>query len=414
MLEGSETLAYALLSSEARVLEANGVFAENLGITRSEVVGVRLTGRVTEGQRGRLERLLLGLSEKEPGEATEPFFMHFDRGNASPVTLRVWLRPTSGGVELMGEPATGDVGRLEEALVKLNSRISDLSRENVKKAAELEKALADLKAAQATIVHQEKMASLGQMTAGVAHELNNPLAYVINNQHLLRRFFGHLLGVLNLFGESLDAIEEADPALWGRLMDEMERVDLPHIAEAVPRLLASSEEGLDRARGIVSDLRAFSRLDEAAVKEVDLNEGLRSALRFLEPLAREQGCSIVAELRPLPPVTCEAGQVQQAFANIVANAVQAAGAGGTVRVTTQADEGWLCVQVQDDGPGIPSDALPHIFEPFFTTKAVGEGTGLGLSIAHTVIQRQGGSIEVETSLGEGACFRVWLPIMNRT
>ena len=180
------------------------------------------------------------------------------------------------------------------------------------------------------------------------------------------------------------------------------------MAESIPRLLTSSREGLERVRDIVQDLRLFSRLDESETKAVDINESLRSSLRFLSPLVREAGVTVTERYGSLPPVICRPAHLGQVFANLLSNAIQAART--LVTVTSRMEDGLVLVEVADDGPGIPAAALPHIFEPFFTTKPVGQGTGLGLSIAHTVVEDHGGSIGVETSPENGTRFTVTIPV----
>jgi signal transduction histidine kinase len=303
-----------------------------------------------------------------------------------------------------------DYEATQTALVKLNSRVSELARENAKKSAQLERALDDLRHAQAMLVHREKMAALGQMTAGVAHELNNPLAYVKNNQYLIREGVEDLLGLVNLFGEGLDAVEASQPELFDTIMDRIQQVDLVRLGDRLPILLTSVDEGIDRSVGLVQGLRTFSRLDEAEVKTVDLNDSLRSVVEFAGFLMTENDTEFGADYGDLPPVTCSPGQLNQAVMNILTNAIQAAGPGGKVGLSTVVDGAEALIAIADNGLGVPEEFAARVFDPFFTTRPVGEGTGLGLSIAHTVVSAHNGRIALEPAPGGGAIFIIHLPL----
>ena len=260
------------------------------------------------------------------------------------------------------------------------------------------------------LVHQEKMASLGQMTAGVAHEINNPLSYVHGNHAALGRDFDDLMAFVNAVGEALPAIETALPSVHAALLQKAEEVELSYLAAAIPRKLAASLEGLERVRQIVLDLRSFSRLDEASTKDVDLADGIRATLRFLGPVARERDVELVLAAEILPPTRCAPGPLQQAISNVVLNAVQASPSPGRVSISVRAEGDAHVVEVDDDGPGILPEHLPRIFDPFFTTKPVGEGTGLGLSIAHQVVTAHGGTIAATARVGGGTRVAIRIPV----
>jgi signal transduction histidine kinase len=336
--------------------------------------------------------------------------VHFTAGVQVPISLLVSWAWDDDELVLIGEQPVTDDQALAAALVKLNSRIAELARENAKKSAQLQQALEDLQQAQTMLVHREKMAALGQMTAGVAHELNTPLAYVKNNVHLLGEGIEALLGLVNLFGEDLDAIEAAQPELFEMIMDRIETIDLPALGVRLPELLESIDNGVQRAGRLVTGLRTFSRVDEAENKTIDLNESLSSVVEMVGFLVRRTDTALSVDWGELPPVTCSPGHLNQAVLNILTNAIQASSPGGKVLLSTRLADREVLIAVVDDGPGVPEGLADRIFDPFFTTRPVGEGTGLGLSIAHTIVAAHGGNITLERPVTGGAAFVVHLPL----
>jgi signal transduction histidine kinase len=280
---------------------------------------------------------------------------------------------------------------------------------------QLEHTLADqnkaLREAQAALVQNEKLASLGRLAAGVAHEINNPLAYVLNNLAVLRRDVLAASAVLETYRRGRPALERVEPALAreaGRLEEEM---DLAYFQQNLRRTCDKSLEGLQRVRDIVRNLRDFARLDEADFKEADLNAALQSALEILGHELREKEIRLETELQPLPPVFCHPGKLNQVFLNLVDNAIHACSPGGRVAVRTRSEDGrGVAIEVEDNGCGIRPEHVPRIFEPFFTTKPVGQGTGLGLAVSFGIVRDHGGTLEFESAPGRNTVFRVHLPL----
>lgn len=253
---------------------------------------------------------------------------------------------------------------------------------------ELKNALDELRSAQTQLIHAEKMASLGQLTAGIAHEINNPINFIASSIGPLRRDLRDYDGMK---GQGSEATELRDEIII---------------------LLNGIETGAQRTAEIVKSLRSFTRLDEGDVKNVDLHEGLESTLMLLGTRLRD-GVAIVRNYGELPRVECNAGQVNQVFMNVIANALDALEGRPDKRIeitTTQPDLKHVVIRIADNGPGIPEDVLDHLFEPFFTTKDVGKGTGLGLSISYGIIEQHQGTISVE--IDNGTAFIITLPLVH--
>jgi signal transduction histidine kinase len=278
----------------------------------------------------------------------------------------------------------------------------------------LRKALVDLKESQAQLVQSEKMASLGQMVAGVAHELNTPLGYVTNNVQLM----DELTAPLFALAESQAALAACldDPACdEQRLADALERAAAMR-AQATPELLADDLRqlfddtlyGLGQIAELVSGLKDFARLDRAMSEEVDLNDCIRSALLIARNHIKDKA-EVVQSLGELPRISCAPSQINQVLLNLFTNAAQAMDGPGRIQVKSWADADNLFISVQDSGRGMPPEVLQRIFDPFFTTKPVGEGTGLGLSISYKIIRDHGGSIRVASEPGRGTRFLISLP-----
>ena len=305
---------------------------------------------------------------------------------------RSGLRWTPDDLEFLGAVANHAAIALEnarsyETLVDLNARLEERVRERTAQLEvmhqELASAYADLKSAESQLVHSEKMASLGRLVAGVAHEINNPVSFIATSVAPLRK---------RLAEAAVEAPADVVP-----LLKEAEE-----IADIMAR-------GAERTAAIVRDLRSFSRLGEAKRKPADLHEGLEVSLRLLE--SRWKGrVTVHRDYGEMPLVECDPGQLNQVFMNVLANACDATAANGNIWITTRREGDEAVVTVRDDGVGMTPEVRAHVFDPFFTTKDVGGGTGLGLAISHGVVTAHGGRIEVESAPGTGATFRIILPI----
>ncbi|MGC8638979.1 MAG: ATP-binding protein [Isosphaeraceae bacterium] len=271
-----------------------------------------------------------------------------------------------------------------------------------------------LRRAQALMVQNEKMAGLGQMVAGVAHEINNPLAFITSNVAMLQRDFAELVQLVRLHESAWPAVSRDAPDVAHQIGEFRQLTEMDETLKTLPDLLTRTAEGLKRIRRIVGDLRLFARLDEGEVNEADLNKGIESTATIILGHARTRDVQLNLDLEPLPPVTCHAARVNQVVMNLLSNAIDACDPGGTVTVRTENENGHVRIDVIDNGHGITPAIRDRIFDPFFTTKPIGKGTGLGLSISYGIIQDHGGTIEVDSTPGQGSRFTVRLPLRPAT
>lgn len=258
------------------------------------------------------------------------------------------------------------------------------------------------------LLQSEKLASIGQLAAGVAHEINNPVGYISSNLGTLEEYQQDLFQVLDVY-ESLEPLLQSGDGALQRIHDAKQAVRLDHLRQDVPDLLAESQQGVMRVRQIVEDLKDFSHADEGEWAPADLQQGLESTLNIVNNELKYKA-EVVREYSELPPVVCQAPQLNQVFMNLLVNAAQAIEEHGVITLRTGSEQGWVWVEISDTGQGIAPEHLKRIFDPFFTTKPVGSGTGLGLSLSYGIIQAHGGRIEVDSEPGKGTTFRVWLPV----
>ena len=276
--------------------------------------------------------------------------------------------------------------------------------------AELQAANRQLAQSQSQLLQSEKMAAVGQLAAGVAHEINNPIGFVSSNLSSLSRYVQDLLGLVHAYEEQARAQPDVLPGQ--ALQDARAAVDLAFLQEDIPMLLQESVDGLGRVKHIVQGLRDFSRVDSNQCQETDLMAGLESTLNVIKNELKYKA-EIVKAYGKLPLVYCNAAQINQVFLNLLMNAVQSIDTQGRITLASgvEADKVWI--SVEDTGAGIAPEHLSRLFEPFFTTKPVGKGTGLGLSISYDIVKQHGGEITVTSEPGKGSRFCIWLPARNK-
>jgi signal transduction histidine kinase len=285
-----------------------------------------------------------------------------------------------------------------------------------KQTADLDVAYKQLKASQLQLIQSEKMASLGQMVAGVAHEINTPLGYVKNNIEMMEMFFEGNQDLLNACSALADVLlspQSTEQELQERLnaLVALRESQAGNEGDDMQRLFTDTRFGIEQISELVQNLKNFSRLDRAAAADVDLNECLDSAVMLARNVLKTR-VEVVRQYGEVPRISCMPSQLNQVFLNMLTNAAQAIEGQGRILLKTETEGDWLKVVVQDSGKGIPANVLPRIFDPFFTTKPVGQGTGLGLSISYQIVQQHGGDIRVTSQPGKGTRFTVRLPLVR--
>ncbi|MEG4275634.1 MULTISPECIES: response regulator [unclassified Microcoleus] len=316
------------------------------------------------------------------------------------------------------------IQRLQKKLHEQNARLQESEAKERNKSQQLELALQQLQNAQAQLIQSEKMSSLGNVVAGVAHEINNPISFIKGNLSPVREYTEDLLRLVQLYAEDF-------PNPTAAIQEQLEAIDFAFLRNDLPKLIASMRVGADRIEEIVHSLRNFSRLDEAELKAVDIHEGLESTLMILQHRLKDEAeqtiIKVVKEYDNLPKIECYAGQMNQVFMNVLTNAIEALqspkpGANDvddsssipTITICTKLlSDFQVGIYITDNGPGITEDIQERIFEPFFTTKTVGTGKGLGLSISYTiVVDNHGGKLRCLSRQAQGATLAIEIPIYH--
>lgn len=273
---------------------------------------------------------------------------------------------------------------------------------------ELRRKISEVQEAQAQLLQAEKMASIGQLAAGVAHEINNPVGFVRSNMNTLAKYSMTLFDVIDRC-EALIRHGEPGPQALAEFQAVVTRADLSYLKTDLPDLIASSLDGLNRVKDIVGALQDFSHVGEVDWQRADLHAGIDSTLKIASSTICKTAV-VVRRYGDLPLVNCLVSQVNQVLMNLLVNAAQAITSNGTITITTSCDEKEVRIAIADTGSGILPEHLPFIFDPFYTTKPVGFGTGLGLSISYKIVKNHNGRIDVQSAPGSGTTFTVCLPL----
>ncbi len=293
-----------------------------------------------------------------------------------------------------------------DELQEKSALLEQQKQETEQKNADLENTLEKLKEAQNQLVQSEKMASVGQLTAGIAHEINNPINFVSANIKPLKRDVTDVIDVLKRYEQAVS--QGCNESGFKDIEKQKNEIDFDYLLEEIDSLLKGIEEGANRTTEIVRGLRNFSRLDEDEQKLSDIQQGIDSTLMVLHNELKNK-VDVKTEYGQIPQILCYPGKLNQVFLNILQNANHAIEESGTITIKTWLEESWVFISIKDDGNGMKSDVVKRIFEPFYTTKDVGKGTGLGLAISYGIIQDHDGDIEVRSKPGNGSEFIIKLP-----
>jgi len=434
-----------LVTNEGQVLATNQAVADMLTLRRQELQGKTLFDLVTEPA----SDIIKYLQACSTSRAMILGSLTLRRNDGQTLICRTqgaviqpWSPESSALILLRLENRT----LASNNFVLLNQKIDELAKEVQKrKQAELElqkaneeleirveerttalqKTLNELQLTQTQLIQAEKMSSLGQMVAGIAHEVNNPVGFIYGNLHHAHKYTQDLLKLIEIYQRICQ-----DPPL--EIQKQIEEIDLNFLIEDITKLFESMTAGTQRIQEIVKSLRNFSRLDEAELKQVNIHEGIESTLMILDHrLQAKHECpeiKVIKKYGQLPNVTCYPGQLNQVFMNILANAIDsleksavagqwsAANSKTTdnpqIQITTELiDKKWIAITIADNGLGIDEQVRSKLFDPFFTTKPVGKGTGLGLSISYQIIvEKHGGQLDCFSTLGKGAEFLIKIPV----
>lgn len=287
---------------------------------------------------------------------------------------------------------------------RLTQTIAALEREKE----EQRKLIAQLAEAQGQLLQAEKLASIGQLAAGVAHEINNPIGFVNGNFRSLESYVSDLMRLIAEY-EGMESMLAQHGGALHKVEALKREIDVDFLKGDIPQLFKESLDGLERVKRIVRDLKDFSRVDHAEWEAADLHACLDSTLSIAHNEIKYKA-DVIKDFGALPMVECMPSQLNQVFLNLLVNAAQAIKERGRIVIRTRLEEDWAVISVSDTGSGIPPELLKRIFDPFFTTKPVGSGTGLGLSVSYSIVNRHGGRIEVDTQAGAGTTFSVYLPL----
>jgi len=403
--------AYYEADTSGRFTFVNNAMCKSLGYKRAELIGQKYWRLLDQATMQTLvEAVDKSYKTNQPVSLMDMEAIHKDGTKLISETSVSIIRDTEGAfIGFRGISRNVTKRRqMEQELIRKNKEIED-NRRHIKHALErLERTYEELKASQLKILQQEKMASIGQLAAGVAHELNNPMSFISSNLGTLEKYVNRLTEYITAQSDVIKSLKNA--AAVRKINAKRKELKLDYVIGDIREMIRESMNGAERVKKIVYELNCFSRMDEEEYKEADINECIESAivivwneLKYKSTLEKNYG--------NLPLAKCYPRQINQIFVNLLINAVNSIEKKGVIGIRTWHEDGSIWMEVSDTGSGIPLQNLTKIFEPFFTTKAAGKGTGLGLSITYEIVQRHKGEITVKSDVGRGTVFTIRIPVV---
>ncbi len=391
-------LPFIVLDPEARILALNDAAAALFARPAAELIAAHFAEALDPFSR---EKAALMLAEALAAGVTYDWELNHTRLDAPPtlVTYTAWAWRQGPGAP----PAVAAIGRPLDAAISLAGQLAATNQQLEGALIQLERAHADLKEAQVQLVRSEKLRALGQLVAGVAHEINTPLAFIANNLDFLAESLGSLRGIHQAYH---DIAAEA-PGIAALMRDA--DADAAQIWADMGEIMPESRDGVARITAIVQSLRSFARPDSPGTMAADINGALASTVHIVRASAPPD-ITIRERYGQLPPVLCNPGQINQVALNLLTNAIQAICGAGEVTISSGREGELAVITVSDTGVGMDHDTLAHLGEPFFTTRPVGGGTGLGIAISRGIAERHGGRLEFSSAPGQGTTARLTLPI----
>lgn len=407
-----------VINPDATIRFANNTALDALGYSSDETEGISV-GRLFDDKELQFFGLIKRLIAEEQVR-NKAFYMVSKDGNCIPVMLNgSVIRDDDSKIEGVILVAR-DMRDIHQIMIELSQANEELEERVNKRTEDLriakeasDDAFKRLQEMQAQLVQSEKMASIGQLAAGIAHEINNPTGFVLSNLKTLEDYIKDIKSVLNDYKSILSNCSKvSDNNLVSsiRTVEEKEdNIDMSFLLSDIDEIIAESLEGMKRISKIVKDLKEFSHVGSDKPEYADINRGIESTLNIVWNELKYRA-EVITVYGDIPQVLCYPQQLNQIFMNLLVNAAQAIVEKGTIKITTFSEDNHAVVEISDTGKGIAPEHISRIFEPFFTTKHVGKGTGLGLTVVYSIIKKHGGEIKVESDPGKGTMFRVYIPV----
>ncbi|MCB0822531.1 MAG: PAS domain S-box protein [Bacteroidales bacterium] len=388
---------FSVQDKDGIIIYVNPKLCEMFGYSSTEILGRNPSYFVDDGDKNNLDKFT---RERQYGIKTGKFSSYELKWKRKDGTIFIAMVSPKPIID----PELGYTGSV--AVLTDITALKNAENELISKNQELNSALDDLRKTQAQLIDSEKMASLGQLTAGVAHEINNPINFVSGNVQPLRRDIEDVLDVLQKYDVIIEKLKLGDH--FNEVNNLKQEIDFDFVLSEINHLLDGIGEGAQRTTEIVKGLRNFSRMDEHELKVANINQGIESTLLILHNKIKER-IEVTKHFGDIPDIMCYPGQLNQVFMNIINNAAEAIAETGKIDIRTWHENGLIKITITDSGKGIPRNVKNKIFDPFFTTKEVGKGTGLGLSISFGIIEKHNGKIEVISEPGKGSEFIIQIP-----